>query len=96
MSWDFFKYTDFYPKYWPILANFPKKSVLQTKSIFTDLIVITGIAPILQTEHWVDKQESIKFMEQEVYLNMSNSTLSMIEKISPSKTEHLSVSKVKK
>ena len=30
MSWGFFKYTDFYPIYWPILATFPKKSVLQT------------------------------------------------------------------
>ena len=41
MSWLLFKILT---KYWPILANFPKKSVLQTKSIFTDLIVITGAA----------------------------------------------------
>ena len=29
-------------KYWPILSNFPKKSVILTKILLTDLIVNTG------------------------------------------------------
>ena len=48
ISWGKSKNTDFLEKYRPFLTIFLKKSVLQTKIIYTDRIVITApyISPI--------------------------------------------------
>ena len=42
INWDKSKNTEFLEKYRPFLTIFLKKSVLQTKIIFTDQIVITA------------------------------------------------------
>ena len=51
--------TDFSEKYRPFLTIFLRKSVLQTKNIFTDQIVITGIISLKQKAKYkrvIDRQ----------------------------------------